>query len=330
MKSSEHKAQDALKLSKPLVYDKVIRFPDKMARGESVAIVRTEWSYICNMRCKHCSIRELQARSDRRKMTLDDVKNLSRQAHELGLAQWVISGGEPLMFGDLSELIGAINPKLFYITIDTNGWYMTPETAKDLKDMGVDKVQLSIDNLDPEVHDEFRQKRGAWSRAVNSIEAMQKAGLHVLIQTVVDKQRAYSDELVLFIRFFNGLDVPVYIGYAKPVGAWAGHDEVMLTDADIAHVEALSKEYQVFTHLTPAYEYEGGCIAVKRMVNITRYGDVNPCPFMQEIRLGSLFEEPLKDIIERGMKRFSGHIPTCLMATVKDFVKNETYLPDMP
>ena len=117
------------------------------------------------------------------------------------------------------------------------------------------------------------------------------------------------------------MDIPVYIGYAKPVGAWKDMTE-LIDQSDIDYISGLEKKYNVFTHLTSAYGYEGGCIAVKRMINITKWGDINPCPFMQEINLGNIFNEPLDTIVKRGMGKFGGHIPTCPMATDKDYITN--------
>ena len=312
MKPEEQASQNALRERKPLVYGKVIR--------NGMRIVRIEQSYTCNMHCKHCSIRDMQAKQTRRAMSIDDIEFLADQAHEIGFSQFVISGGEPLLYPDFDDIVKAIKPDRFWITTDSNGWHLDQEKAAHLKGIGVDKVQISIDNLDPKVHDEFRQKQGAWSRAVQAVEYSKAAGLRVLVQTVVDKQRVYSDELVEFISNFNKRGVPVYISYAKPVGAYKGNYDVMIDADDMDHISKLEKEYQVFTHLTPSYDYQGGCIAMKRMVNITKYGDLNPCPFMQELTIGNIFEEPLDDIITRGMTRFKGYIPVCLMASDKEFI----------
>lgn len=312
MKPAETIAQNNLKAHKPLVYDKVIR--------HGMRIVRVEWSYICNMRCEHCIIRDLQGYSTRRTLTLDDLRSLADQAHDLGFGQFVITGGEPTMFGDFDDIVEAIGPGRFWITADTNGWLMDEKMARHWKQIGVDKVQLSIDSMDADAHDEFRHKAGAWERAVDSIWAIKDAGLKLIIQTVVDKKRAMSDELIEFIQFFNEMRVPVCILYAKPAGGWKGRDDIMLGMDEFAYIEGLSKRFNVFTHLTPGYEWAGGCIAVKRMINITRFGDLNPCPAMQELSIGNIFDEPLKDIEARALARFSGHIPVCLMAMDKEFI----------
>jgi MoaA/NifB/PqqE/SkfB family radical SAM enzyme len=317
MNELELASQSVLKLSKPAVYHKVIKY--------GMRIVRIEPSYICNMHCLHCCIRELQVPQERRVMTVTDIKNIAEQAHELGFAQFVISGGEPLLFSDFDEIVNAIDPVKFWITTDSNGWFMDEEKSKHLKEIGVDKVQLSIDSLEYGKHDQFRQKAGAFRRAMEAIDHIRSAGLKLLIQTVVDKKRVHHAELIDFLQTFKKMDIPVVLLYAKPVGAWKGHYEVMLDQADIDYIEKLVTEYGAFSHLTPTYDWPGGCIAMKRMINITKYGDVNPCPVMQEFSIGNIFDEPLADIISRGDEHFTGHISTCPMATDKDFINGSWY-----
>jgi MoaA/NifB/PqqE/SkfB family radical SAM enzyme len=310
MNQSELERQNLLKLSKPQVYDKVVQ--------HSMRIVRVEYSYLCNMRCEHCIIRDMPKFG--RSLKIEDIKYIADQADELGFAQFVITGGEPLLFEEFDRIVDAIGRERFYITTDTNGWYCDRQMAKHLKEIGVDKVQVSIDSLKPEEHDNFRQKRGAWSRAVNAVEYCKDTGLNTIVQTVVDKKRVYSNELMMFIEFWNGLDVPVCILYAKPVGAWKGRYDLIIGKKELEIISEIEKTHRVFSHLTPAYDWKGGCIAVKRMINITKYGEVNPCPVMQEYSLGNIFDEPLADIVKRGMKKFRKHIPYCVMAMDKDFV----------
>lgn len=100
------------------------------------------------------------------------------------------------------------------------------------------------------------------------------------------------------------------------------------------YMRELEKKYNVFTHLTPAYGLNLGCIGVKRMVSITKYGDVMPCPYIH-VSLGNFFEEPLKDIIERGMKikYFGNYINTCLVAEDREFISDyvvKTYDKPLP
>jgi MoaA/NifB/PqqE/SkfB family radical SAM enzyme len=299
--------QDDLKQRKPYVFDKIQRY--------DMRIVRLEYSYLCNFTCTHCLISEFQQRKDERTLTIEDVKQLAVDADKLGFSQFVISGGEPLAYLDFEAIVQAIDPDRFYITTDTNGWLMSEKMAYHLKDIGVDKVQFSIDNLYDGEHDLFRHKPGSHARALAGIRYCKEAGLNVIVQTVVEKKRAQSQELVDFIEYFNSLGVEVCILYAKPAGKWAGKSEVMVNQRDIDYVESLADEYAVFSHLTPT----GGCIAMKRMINITSWGDVNPCPIMQEYAIGNIFREPLADIVKRGDKLFEKHIPICIMAQEQDW-----------
>ncbi len=73
---------------------------------------------------------------------------------------------------------------------------------------------------------------------------------------------------------------------------------------------------------------------MKRMVSITKYGDVMPCPYIH-VSLGNFFEEPLKDILERGskIKYFGQHCDTCLIAEDREFLSKyvaKTYDKPLP
>lgn len=321
LKSSEAEKRSQLKKEKPYVYEKIMKFDEKVKKGESIAIIQFQYDYTCNFTCEHCSVKGFQGKKAGRYFKIADVKELSRQADEIGLAHFVITGGEPLVFPDLDDLVKAIDPAKFYITSDTNGWLLDEKKAEHLKSLGVDKIQLSLDSLAAAEHDGFRRKAGSHDRALRAIAAAQAAGLNILVQTVVTKQRARSQEFVGFLKFLNGKGVPVFVTYAKPVGAWEGKFDCLVDRADMDYMRGLEKKHNVFTHLTPSYGLDLGCIAVKRMVSITKYGDVMPCPYIH-VSLGNFFEEPLKDILARGMKiKFFGeYCDTCLIAEDRKFI----------
>lgn len=298
-----------------------MKFDEKMKRGESIAIIQFQYNYTCNLACEHCSIKRFQGKKEGRYFTIADVKELARQADEMGLARLVITGGEPLVFKDFDELVAAIDPKKFYINCDTNGWLLDEKKAKHLKSIGVDRIQLSIDSLDSDEHDKFRNAKGSHARAMKAVDIALDAGLGIFIQTVVTKRRVRSDEFIKFIEYFNKKGVGVFVSYAKPVGSWEGNFDVLVDKDDMKYMEELEKKYKVFTHLTPAYGLNMGCIAVKGMISVTQYGDVLPCPYIHT-SIGNVFEEPLKDIIQRGLdiKFFGEHVDTCLIAEDRYFI----------
>lgn len=323
LKLEETEKRNILKKEKPYVFEKIMRFDEKIIQGESIAILQFQYDYNCNFKCEHCSVKRFQEKRKGRFFTPDDVRELSRQADEMGLAHLVITGGEPLIFPDFDDIVRAVDPQKFYITSDTNGWYLDDRRAKHLKRIGVDKIQLSLDSHEPVRHDDFRHKRGSHERALKAIDAALDAGLNIIIQTVVTKQRLRSEEFISFLEFGKQKKIGIFVTYAKPVGSWEGNFDVMVDKSDMNFLRELEKKYNVFTHLTPSYGLELGCIAVKRMVSITKYGDVMPCPYIH-VSLGNFFKEPLKDIIERGMKikYFGKYVDTCLIAEDKKFIED--------
>ncbi|MDL2207711.1 radical SAM protein [Desulfovibrio sp. OttesenSCG-928-M16] len=319
----EHRSRNYLKEQKPYVYEKVLRFAEKIRRGESIAIIQMQYNYQCNLTCEHCCVKRLQGKNPNRKMTTGDVASLAKQADAMGLARFVITGGEPLTFLDLDEIVAAINPQKFYINVDTNGWLLDEDKARHLKSIGVDRIQLSLDSMDAKAHDAFRGRKGSHERALKAVDACLATGLDLYIQTVVTKDRLRSDEFIDFVRFFNEKNIGVFVSFAKPVGAWEGQYDQCIDSDDLVFFQKLEKEHRVYSHLTPGYGIDMGCIAVKGMFSVTQYGDVLPCPYMH-ISLGNIFEEPLSHIVQRGLgyKYFGEKIDICTIAQDRRFFKN--------
>ncbi len=326
LKPQEQEKRNKLKAEKPRVYEKIMQYKEKAAKGESIAIIQFQYRYPCNYTCEHCSIKRFQLLKkedvQRRAFTISDVRELFRQADEMGLANMTITGGEPLMFPDFDKLVEAIGPDRFYIACDTNGWLLNKGWAKRLKSIGVDKIQPSLDSFYENEHDEFRQKKGSYKRVMKAIDLCLEAGLNVMLQTVLTKHRASSKEFFELLEFAKAKSVGLYVCYAKPVGAYEGNMSCLITQEDADKVREYEKNYNVFTHMTPTYELNLGCITVKRMVSVTRYGDIMPCPYIH-VSLGNFFQESLKNIIERGMriKWFREYHQECIMGENAEFIK---------
>jgi len=323
LKPEEINRRSKIKEKKPYVYEKIMKFDEKLKRGESIAIIQFQYNYTCNFRCQHCSVKRFQGKENKRQFTIADVKDLFGQADELGLARVTITGGEPLVFKDFDELVAAINPQKFYINCDTNGWLLDKKRAEHLKSIGVDRIQLSLDSFSAEEHDAFRRAPGAYKRAMKAVDATLAAGLDIFMQTVVWKERLYSDEFIEYLKYFSDRGIGVFVSYAKPVGAWEGKFDGLVDKKDMAYMRELEKRYKVFTHLTPGYGLNMGCVGVKGMFSVTQYGDVLPCPYIH-VSIGNVFKEPLKDIIKRGfsIKYFGEHVDTCTIAEDRNFINN--------
>ena len=189
----------------------------------------------------------------RPQMNLDDYKELSRQADEMGIFRFVLTGGEALLDKDLDKLIEALDPKKHLIILDTNGWTFNEEKAKWFAGLGGYKAQISLDSMIEEEHDEFRGKKGSYKRVIESLKAAKKANLELLISTCIIRDRVFSKEFHDLCEYCKVQDIPLYVTLAKPVGTAREQDSWVCTKEDVDQLKLLEDKYNVFTHMSPSY-----------------------------------------------------------------------------
>lgn len=329
--AAELAKREGLKHRKPYIAEKLARIAEMEERGEVSPIIRLEKSYLCNFQCTHCSAeyymdrhleKVLKIVDERRKLDLDDIRRLSRQADELGLARFVITGGEPLVMKDFDDVVAAIDPDRHYIVTDTNGWFLDNKRAQHIKSIGVEKVQLSLDSFVEAEHDTFRNKPGSYKRVMRAIDASLDAGLNLILSTVLVKGRIKTQEFRDMCEFAQSRDIGLYVSYAKPTGSCSEHPEFVIDKEDADLLREFEKEYKVFTHMTPSYGSFKGCITVKGIITITSASEVTPCPYI-DFSLGNIRETPLKEIIDRGMRNpwLGPHRPDCLIGEDPKFIQ---------
>jgi len=334
LSNDEAAKRNELAIRKPYVAAKLARIHEMEERGEISPIIRLEKSYLCNFTCTHCSAeyymdrhlkKVFQIVDERQKISIEDIQRMSKEADELGLARFVITGGEPLVMKDFDAVVEAIDPEKHYIITDTNGWFLDLARAKHLKSIGVEKVQLSLDSFIEADHDAFRNKPGSYKRVIRAIDASQEAGLNLLLSTVLVRGRAKTQEFRDMCEFAKKKGVGLYVSYAKPTGSCTDHPEFVIEKEDADLVREMEKEYPVFTHMTPSYGSFKGCITVKGIITITSTAEITPCPYI-DFSLGNLRQTPLKEILARGMRNpwLGPHRPDCLIGEDPQFIKIHT------
>lgn len=319
-KPIENARREKLRREKPLVYEKIIKYDEKDASGESTAIIDFCFDYKCNMHCEHCC--NLSFEKKKREMTIEDLKDVAKQADELGLAQFNISGGEPLTFDNLDQIIEAINPGKFHISMSSNGLLLTKEKAEHLKQIGLDKIRISIDSFNEEDYLKTRKQEGTYNKAIEALLIAKEAGLQTAIQTVVSHQSCKTQATEDLAKFANDNGFNLDLLVARAIGRWEGKEEVLIDREDADHLVSLRNKYPVVHRdVFPTYNQNRGCGAVTNNLHLTKYGDILPCVFIH-ISIGNIFEEPLKDIIERGLslKWFGKHHQLCLSGENRPFI----------
>jgi len=310
-------------LNKPKVLKKMIKYKNKIKNGEyGLQLLELNYNNDCNFDCDHCFSRDID--SGKRKLTVEDVKSLADQAHDLGVWQWHLQGGEPMAWRDLEDVVAAIGPDRFHIFITSNGWFITEEKAKRLAEIGVDKVSVSIDSFIPEQHDEFRHKEGAYDRAMQALFHVRDAGMQANLNTCVTAQNCRSQELLDIINYANKHNFTILFVIATSSGAWAGCKDMLISEDDNKYLEGLKKEFP-FIHrdIYPLFDFEWGCRTMNGLVYVTPEGDLLSCPFVH-IGIGNILDEPLEDILKRGwrVKYFRDFTDKCLAGENLHFIDN--------
>ncbi|MCB2357648.1 putative heme d1 biosynthesis radical SAM protein NirJ1 [Clostridium estertheticum] len=139
----------------------------------------------CNLKCMHC-----YANSDSKKykdeLSTKEAISLIDDFHNAKVPVILFSGGEPLLRGDLFELIKRAGEHNIRSTISTNGTLIDKDVAKRIKQSEVGYVGISLDGIGSR-HDEFRRTKGCFDKALNGIrncrEVNQKVGVRFTINT---------------------------------------------------------------------------------------------------------------------------------------------------
>ncbi|MFH1058327.1 MAG: 12,18-didecarboxysiroheme deacetylase [Pseudomonadota bacterium] len=142
----------------------------------------------CNLKCMHCYAQATAGPSPS-ELTTAQAKAMIDDLAAFGAPVILFSGGEPLMRADLPELARYAVNKGMRAVISTNGTLISADKAKELKDIGLSYVGVSLDGM-PAVHDKFRGVAGAFDQALAGIRNSLAAGLKVGLRFTVFKHNA--------------------------------------------------------------------------------------------------------------------------------------------
>jgi len=148
----------------------------------------------CQCHCVHCSAKgRSKSRPD---LSLEELRRTVQQCIDLGVANITFTGGEPLLRDDLEQIVSSVPPDQAISQVFTNGFALTPERAKSLKDAGIFGVQISLDSADPAEHDRLRGLDGAFRAVEEGVQNALDAGLLVGISTYATRQNTISHNLI--------------------------------------------------------------------------------------------------------------------------------------
>lgn len=185
--------------------------------GRVINYLRISVTDRCNLRCCYCMPEGVQDVGMKNILTFEEIWEIVRTGVSLGITHIRITGGEPLVRKGCVDLIRGIReiPGVETITMTTNG-VLLGNYGKQLKEAGVDGVNISLDTLDPKEFYKITGKREL-QEVLAGIRAAKTAGLPVKLNAVNRKELdpiplvRYAQEENLPIRFIEMMPV----GYGK-------------------------------------------------------------------------------------------------------------------
>jgi cyclic pyranopterin phosphate synthase len=172
-------------------------------QGRPINSVRISINRECNLSCFYCHNEGML--SGKRSMTVDEIVRIAKISSQLGIRKVKLTGGEPLEREDVVEIVTRVSPFFEDVSMTTNAIGLAP-LAMDLKNAGLDRVNISLHSLDP-VHYSRISGHDQLTDAMAGIDAAIEVGLYPVKLNMV------------LLRGINEGDIPDMLLYAAGKGA---------------------------------------------------------------------------------------------------------------
>ena len=226
----------------------------------------------CQCNCSHCYEGVKRGAVFKSLSTMEIKRILDIFYEDLHGVFVYFCGGESLLRSDLPLLISYAVERNLVPGIITNGILLS-ERVDELKKSGLCSCMVSIDNFDSMKHDELRNYKGAFNKAMRGISAAIDQGIFVVIWTYVSRSNWYDVNRLGDIAKSFKHDIEVYVNFPKVSGRTAEQDNFTLIERENTRKNI---KYPVILEFP---NEKTRCHAGGRYhLAIQATGDITPCP----------------------------------------------------
>ena len=256
----------------------------------------------CNLECAHCYISAGPQESATSELATPECLRIVDEVLALNPAPMLIlSGGEPLLREDLTEIAAYASGKGATVVVGTNGTLLSDERIAALKAAGVRGVAVSIDSLRPSYHDNFRHGKGSLESTTAALGRLRAQRLDFIVQTTATKgNRAELERLAAWAATEGAVAFNCYFLVATGRGAGISDLSPLEYEAVLADLAKWQREYRgrmlvrakcaphFMRHVhqldpdSPVLNYETRCPCGTQYCRITPDGKLTPCPYLPE------------------------------------------------
>jgi GTP 3',8-cyclase len=191
--------------------------------GRHITYLRVSVTDRCDFRCVYCMAEDMTFLPKAEVLSLEELERLCGAFVRRGVKKLRLTGGEPLVRKNVMSLFRGLGRHLETgaleeLTLTTNGSQLA-KYARELAAVGVKRINVSIDTLDP---DKFRQitRWGDLDQVMRGLDAAQDAGLKIKINAVA--LRGVNDtEFEKLIRWSHGRGMDLVFIEVMPMGEMA-------------------------------------------------------------------------------------------------------------
>ncbi len=190
--------------------------------GRRFHYLRMSVTDVCNFKCTYCLPDGYHPDGKPKFLALNEIENLVGAFAEVGTQKVRITGGEPTLRKDFTDIIRIVadNPKIKTIATTTNG-YRLAKHAQEWYDAGLRRINVSADSLDPRM---FYQITGEnkFDEVMRGIDAALEAGFERVKVNAVLLKGLNDKDLLRFLHWIK--HVPIDLRFIELMETGLGHD----------------------------------------------------------------------------------------------------------
>jgi MoaA/NifB/PqqE/SkfB family radical SAM enzyme len=173
----------------------------RMENARAMFDVSFELTARCNLNCHHCYINlptgDRTARAA--EITVDEIDRWTDEALKLGTLWCLLTGGEPLLRPDFSEIYMKLKKKGLLVTVFTNAVLIDEEHVALFRQYPPREIEVSVYGVTPETYGRLTRKLDTFDAFIRGVELLEASGVRVSYKSVA--MRANYDEMAAIADF---------------------------------------------------------------------------------------------------------------------------------
>ncbi len=155
-----------------------------------------ELTYRCPLQCPYCS-NPLDFARHTDELRTGEWQRVLTEAAALGVVQAHFSGGEPLLRADAPQIIRHARGLGLYTNLSTGGTLLTEELAGELREAGLDSLQVSLQDADAENSDRMAGGAPSFEKKISAARLVKKTGFSLTLNVVLQRRNLGRIEAII-------------------------------------------------------------------------------------------------------------------------------------